>query len=121
MNRYVGALVVMMLIAAPCQAQDSQKPEQGLPGKQEQQGLMQGQQQKLIGNVNLPPGPYVLTNVRSGQNFYVAVENGQMYLAGQDSPVPVILPGPVTPQQQQGIGGIRGVQNGIPQLQMPGQ
>ena len=46
------------------------------------QGMMNGQP-SLIGNVNLPPGQYMMTNVQTGHAFYVQVQNGQMFLSAQ--------------------------------------
>lgn len=99
MKRYAAlALVAFAFAAIPCRGQILQKLEQGLLGGQGQQGLLPGQQgslpgqqgllpgqaapPQLVGNVNLPPGQYMMTNVQSGQAFYVSVQNGQMYLSG---------------------------------------
>jgi hypothetical protein len=79
----VVSLSTVIAAAAPCRAQLFQKLEQGLLG-----GQGQGQQggATLLGNVNLPPAQYMMTNVQTGQAFYVMVQNGQMYLSGQAAP-----------------------------------
>ena len=105
MKRYVvTSLIAFAIAASPCHAQLLQKLQQNLLGGQgqgqaPQQGLLPGQQQGLlpglipgvqqqnsiIGNVNLPPGQYLMSNVQTGQAFYVNVQNGQMSLAPQPS------------------------------------
>ncbi len=51
----------------------------------QQGGGMFGQQAgaTLVGNVNLPQGQYVMTNMQTSQAFYVTVQNGQMFLTSQ--------------------------------------
>jgi hypothetical protein len=125
MKRYAAlALVTVVFAIAPCHAQMLQKLEQGLLGGQGQgapgmmpggaammpgmQGMMGGGmgQQAMIGNVNLPPGQYMMTNVQTGQAFYVAVQNGQMYLSqGGPQMMPPgqgMMPGPAMMPPQQG-------------------
>lgn len=96
MKRYAAAIASASLLAtAPAHAQLLEKLEQSLLGGQgqgQQQVLGQGQQQNfmpgtsspsaVIGNVNLPPGQYMLSNVQTGQAFYVVIQNGQMSLTG---------------------------------------
>jgi hypothetical protein len=103
MNRSVAlSLVALIFIGIPCQAQILKHLEQDLMGGQNQ-GQTQVQAQ-LVGNVNLPPGQYMMTNVQTGQGFYVVVQNGQMYLSGQQGTQQMMAPG----QQggmQRGTGG----------------
>lgn len=47
------------------------------------QGLIQGQGSTLVGNVSLPPAQYMMTNVQTGQAFYVTAQNSQMFLNNQ--------------------------------------
>jgi len=117
MKRYaVGILVALVCATAPSQAQFLKKLEQDLMGGQ-QQGLMPGQQAQatVVGNVNLPPGQYLMTNVQTGQAFYVSVQNGQMFLTGQPAPT-MLAPGQGMMQQQQpaGTGGF--MQGGLGNL-----
>lgn len=118
MKRYPAVLLLLLLIAAvPCQAQFLKKLEQDLMGGQAQgqQGAVPAQQAQamLVGNVNLPPGQYLMTNVQSGQAFYVVVQNGQMLLTGQPVAPQTVAPGQGLMQQQPqgGLGGI--IDNGI--------
>lgn len=126
MKRYAAvALVALAMAGTPCHAQFLQKLQDTLIGGQgqgQQQGMMPGQQSNLLGNVNLPPGQYMMTNVQSGQAFYVAVQNGQMFLTspGQQG-APQMMPGQGMFQQpgqgmlpQQGQGGMGGlIKNGL--------
>jgi hypothetical protein len=126
MKRYAVASVagVISLLAAavaasPVQAQLMKQIEQGLlggqsqnqmsgmlPGQQNSAGFGQTQNANLVGNVNLPQGQYLMTNVQTNQAFYVMVQNGQMYLSG-DPNVQSAVPGVQTvPPQQGGIGGL---------------
>lgn len=149
MKRYLAvALVALFFSGVPCQAQFLQNLEKGLLG-----GQGQGQQPQpvVVGNVNLPPGQYLMTNVQSGQAFYVAVQNGQMFLTGQPAPPQMMAPGQgymqqpgqvmmqpqqmmapgqgmMQPQQPSGMGGL--IERGLggflknemaPQQQVPGQ
>jgi len=126
MKRYAAvALVALAFAGTPCHAQFLQKLEQTLTGGQGQQQGMPGQLNQVIGNVNLPPGQYMMTNVQSGQAFYVAVQNGQMFLTGPGQQAPQMMPGQggggIFPQQgqgflqqQQGQGGMGGlIKNGL--------
>jgi hypothetical protein len=120
----------LILAAMPSSAQFLKKLEQELVGGQQQTG--QPAQPTLLGTVNLPPGQYLMTNVQSGQAFYVLVQGGQMYLSNQavQQPqqqgfLPGVLPGqglmpgqngqglPPGQQQQGGMGGFveRGLGN----------
>src|SRR5262249_30319661 len=56
---------------------------QELVGGQQQQQPAPQAQPTLIGNVNLPAGQYLMTNVQTSQAFYVVVQGGQMYLSSQ--------------------------------------
>jgi hypothetical protein len=78
----------------------------------QQQGSMFGQQAgaTLVGNVNLPPAQYLMTNLQTNQAFYVTVQNGQMYLTGQPGGAQTMMPGQGMMQQQQG--GMGGLMNG---------
>lgn len=103
---------------------------QGLPPAQTQpQGFLsnflpaQQSQSNLVGNVNLAPGQYMITNTQTGQAFYVVVQNGQMILGQQQSQFGNGGPGQfgqgqapqqggLFPQTQQGgVGGL--LKNGI--------
>jgi hypothetical protein len=102
MKRSVAlSLVALIFIGIPCQAQMFKKLEQDLMGGQNQ-GQTQVQAQ-LVGNVNLPPGQYMMTNVQTGQGFYVLVQNGQMFLSGQQGTQQMMAPG--QGGMQQGAGG----------------
>ena len=108
----VISLVAIFATVAPCQAQILKELEQGLLGGQGQNGQQQlmpgapgmygGQMAPppLIGNVNLPPGQYMMTNVQTGQAFYVIVQGGQMYLS-QGAPQ-MMAPGQMTAPGQFG-------------------
>lgn len=131
MKRYAAVLLLALVFAAgPCQAQFFKQMEQGLLGNQgQQQGMMPGQQVQatVVGNVNLPPGQYMMTNVQTGQAFYVAVQNGQMFLTGQPGAPQMMAPGQGMIQQQGGVGGLmRGglgnfLKNELVPQQAPGQ
>lgn len=115
MKRYAGALLLTIMFTAiftvvPCQAQFMKQLEQTLLGGQNQ-GLAPGQQPQVIGNVSLPPGQYMITNMQTGQAVYVGVQNGQMFLVEQPVAPSGIMPGQgYAPQNQPaGVGGmIRG-------------
>ena len=98
MKRYAASalLLILVLAAAPCQAQFLKKLEQEFLGQGQQQGLTPGQP-TMVGNANLPPGQYMMTNVQTGQAFYITIQNGQIYLTGQA----VNQPGQGFVQQQQ--------------------
>jgi hypothetical protein len=122
MKRSIALLLLALgFIATPCQAQFFKKLEQDLMGGQNP-GQTQVQAQ-LVGNVNLPPGQYMMTNVQTGQGFYVVVQNGQMFLSGQQGIPQTIAPGQGAIQQQ-GTGGGFGnfLKNELaPQQQFPNQ
>lgn len=126
MKRFAAvSLVALVLVAIPCQAQFLKTLEKDLlngQGQQQQQGNMPGQQGpgSLVGNVNLPPGQYMMTNVQTGQAFYVSVQNGQMFLS---SPPPQMMaPGQGMMQQQQRGGFGNFLRNELaPQQQGPNQ
>ena len=109
MKRFPALVVLAIALAAlPCQAQFLKKIEQELiggPGTG-QQGLLPGQQPQatLIGNVNLPPGQYIVTNTQTGQAFYIAIQNGQVFLTSQQPSQQMLAPGQGV-QQQGGLGG----------------
>ena len=129
MKRYAAmALLALVFVATPCQAQFLKKLEQqfiGGQGQGQQQGMMPGQQAQVVGNVNLPPGQYMMTNVQTGQGFYVVVQNGQMFLTGSQSTPQMMAPGQGMMQQQGGMGGLGGLggllKNGLSPQQGPGQ
>jgi hypothetical protein len=118
------ALVAAVLAVAPGNAQFLQKLEQGLIGGQGQapgyngSGQQQmppgyngsGQQQlqpMFVGNVNLPPGQYMMSNVQTGQAFYVSVQGGQMYMSNQADSQQTFSPNQGLLQPQQGgVGGL---------------
>ena len=112
MKRYAAMLVLaLVLVGVPCQAQFLKQLENSLLGGQ-QPGQQQGMT-SLVGNVNLPPGQYMMTNVQTGQAFYVVVQNGQMFLTGQPVQQQMMVPGPgMMQQQQQQQGGMGGLLNG---------
>jgi hypothetical protein len=120
----LASMVSLLLPTIPCQAQLLQKLEQGLMGSQGQgQGGMFGQQsqQTLLGNVNLPAAQYMMTNVQTGQAFYVTVQNGQMYMTGQAAQQGM-MPGQGMMQGQgmipgQGMMSGQGMMNGMQQQQ----
>lgn len=117
MNRYTLLSVATLFVAAaaPCQAQFLQDlKDQFLGGGGAAAGQYQ-QQAQIIGNVSLPPGTYMMSNVQTGQAFYVSVQNGQMVLAQQPGATPnTVAPatggpggalgGLLAPQQQQQYG-----------------
>jgi hypothetical protein len=111
MKRYAAlTLLVFVLAAVPCQAQFLKKLGEEFLNQGQQQGAMPGQQPTMIGNVNLPPGQYMMTNVQTGAAFYVVVQNGQMYLIGtaqqqmMNSGQGLLQQGQT--QQQGGLGGM---------------
>ncbi len=114
MRRFAAvAVLTLIIVALPCQAQFLKKLEQDLIGGQNQQGLMPGQQPQavMVGNVNLPPGQYIMTNTQTGQAFYVAVQNGQMFLTNNQPSQQMIAPGQGMYQQQGQTGGLGGLGN----------
>jgi hypothetical protein len=143
MKRYLAislAVGALIFAIAPSQAQFLKDLQQNFLGGGQQQGQMPGQfgggvqqQNAFIGNVNLPPGQYMMSNVQTGQAFYVLVDNGQMYLSGQPGGQQPLAPGQgglfQQPQQQQGgVGGMlkEGLGNFLknqiaPQQQVPNQ
>jgi hypothetical protein len=107
-----SAVAAASVFVAPCQAQFLKNLQDsllgGTAGQQQANGVAQPQ---LVGSVNLPPAQYMMTNVQTGQAFYVTVQSGQMYLGGQQAP-PVMPSQTVMPQQQGGgFGGM--VKNGL--------
>ena len=105
MKRYITVVLFLSLLAlaVPCQAQFMKKLKDGLINQTQQQ-LSPGQQ-SFLGNVNLPPGQYMMTNVQTGQAFYVMVQNGQMYLSSNQynqMPQQNMVPGQQTMTQQGG-------------------
>jgi hypothetical protein len=148
------SLSAIFTAASPCQGQLLKQLEQGLMGGQgqgQQQGLMPGQQAggmygqqngsmfgqqaggmfgqqagaTLVGNVNLPQGQYVMTNMQTSQAFYVTVQNGQMFLTSQPGAPQAMPSGQMMPQQQGGMGGLGGLgrllKNELQQQQAPQQ
>ncbi len=125
MNRYAvmslaAALSVVAsgVTMAPCQAQFLKTLQDSLLGGQNaQQGTGFNQpQMSLVGTVNLPPAQYMMTNVQTGQAFYVTVQNGQMFLGNQQVAPQNFMPNQnMAPQQsgqqQGGLGGM--VKNGL--------
>lgn len=80
------------------------------------QGLIQGQGSTLVGNVSLPPAQYMMTNVQTGQAFYVTVQNSQMFLNNQPigQGAGQIMPGQIPAGQMTQQGGLGGLmQNGL--------
>lgn len=115
MNRYTLLSVAALFVAAatPCQAQFLQDlKDQFLGGGGAAAGQYQ-QQPQIIGNVSLPPGTYMMSNVQTGQAFYVAVQNGQMALV----PQPGVAPNTVAPT----TGGLGGALGGLLSPQQPQQ
>jgi hypothetical protein len=74
----------------------------------QQTGALFGQQSgnTLVGNVNLPPAQYMMTNLQTNEAFYVTVQNGQMFLSGQPGTPQAMAPGQMMQQQQGGMGGL---------------
>jgi hypothetical protein len=116
----LGVAAVAMCCVLPANAQFLKSLENAVLGGGAQQQGMPGQPQ-FLGNVSLPAGTYMMSNVQTGQAFYVTVQNGGMYLSQGTTP-----PG----YPQGGGGGIGGALGGIlgqPQQQqqqpygMPGQ
>ncbi|CAN5537875.1 hypothetical protein BH11CYA1_BH11CYA1_14800 [soil metagenome] len=104
------------LSMAPCQAQFLKNLQDSLLGgqaAQQQANSFAQPQQTLVGTVNLPPAQYMMTNVQTGQGFYVTVQNGQMFLGGQQVAPQAVVPSQVAPVQPQsgGFGGM--VKNGL--------
>lgn len=81
----LGVGVVALSWILPANAQFLKNLEHSLLGGAGQQGGMPGQAQ-FIGNVSLPTGNYMMSNVQTGQAFYVSVQNGQMYLSQGTTP-----------------------------------
>jgi hypothetical protein len=80
------------------------------------QGQIQGQGSTLIGNVSLPPAQYMMTNVQTGQAFYVTVQNSQMFLNSQPmgQGTGQVMPGQIPAGQMMQQGGLGGLmQNGL--------
>ena len=132
MKRFAAvSFFAFVLVAVPCQAQFLKTLEKDLLGGQgqaQQQGAVPGQQGQgsLIGNVNIPPGQYMMTNVQTGQAFYVLVQAGQMFLSGPPASPQMMAPGQgmmqQQPQQQQGGGFGNFLRNQLaPQQQVPNQ
>jgi hypothetical protein len=114
----VISLLAVAAAASPVQAQFMKQIEQGLlggqsqnqmpgmlPGQQNTAGFGQTQNANLVGNVNLPQGQYLMTNVQTNQAFYVMVQNGQMFLSGDASMQPAVPGAQTMPPQQGGMGG----------------
>lgn len=81
---FAGLMFVLLLAAAsmvPCQAQFLKKLEQQfMQGNQGTAG-MAGDQGQVAGNTSLPAGQYMMTNMQSGQGFYVTINpQGQMFI-----------------------------------------
>ena len=135
----VFALVAFMLAVPACQAQFLKKLGQELL---QGNSAMPGQNGGGLagtpaGSTNLPPGQYMMTNMNTGQGFYIMVDNqGQMYAsqpqAGQTMPgqfgAGAVMPGQQTmpgqfgagqQQQQGGVGGF--MKNLLKDQLMPGQ
>ena len=118
------SLIAIAFTATPVHGQLLQKLEQGLLGGQQQGMPGQQTQPVLVGTVNLPQGQYMMTNVQTGQAFYVMVQNGQMYFSQPPAP-PMMAPGQMMgqpgsmmppgqmmqQQQQPGMGGF--LRNGL--------
>jgi|GEM_PF-1121399 hypothetical protein len=110
------SVVAASISMAPCQAQFLKTLQDSLLGGQaaQQQANSLGQPQlTLVGTVNLPPAQYMMTNVQTGQGFYVTVQNGQMFLGGQQVAPQNLVPNQTAIPQQQtgGFGGM--VKNGL--------
>lgn len=95
----VAALVALVFACAPCRAQLLQKLEQNLlngqnsaAGLQARRAAIMQRQQGLIGNVNMQPGKYMITNAQTGQSFYVTVHNGRMFFSGNAGAPPMMAP-----------------------------
>lgn len=94
----------------PCDAQFLKKLEQTL---MQGQGMYGGQGQ-LAGNTSLPAGQYMVTNMQTGQGFYLTVNpQGQMFVSSPAPGQQQMMPGAngqgLPPQgvtNQSGFGGM---------------
>jgi len=128
------SLLAVAAIGSPCQAQFMKQLGQELLGGQGQNplgqqagqpgamGFGQNQTANFVGNVNLPQGQYMMTNLQTNQAFYVTVQSGQMYFSADPNAQQVLPGGQALQQQPAGIGGM--VKNGLGsflknQLQQP--
>lgn len=120
---FVCSLMVSAASVQPCEAQFLKKLEQQLmQGNQGQAGLLGGQGQ-AAGNTSLPAGQYMMTNMQTGQGFYVTVNpQGQMFVTspangqqqqqmmpganGQGLPPQGVAPGVMQQQQSSGFSGL---------------
>lgn len=104
MKRYLTVVLILsfLAVALPCQAQFMKKLKNSLLNQNQQQ---YGQpQMSFVGNVRMPPGQYMMTNMQTKQAFYVTIQSGQMFLSQQ---TPQLQQQPITPGQsmtQQGGG-----------------
>ncbi len=107
---------LVQLSTMPVQAQFLKKLGEGLLQGQGQNQGMAGQQGQPAGSTSLPPGQYMMTNMASGQGYYIMVDgNGQMFASipqgGQQMQNQQL-------QNQPGAGGFRGaLQNLVPGMQ----
>lgn len=134
MKRLSLLLLAMTFCALPCQAQFLKELGKELLGGAGAQ-QMPGQQQQAgapAGSTSLPPGQYMMTNMGTGQGYYVMVDaNGQMFASvpqGGQVQAPQAVSGPLgglvpqlggqaqlqqqQPQQQQQQGGFGGFVKG---------
>ncbi|MBX9686801.1 MAG: hypothetical protein K2X27_08875 [Candidatus Obscuribacterales bacterium] len=134
----VFLVLAVNLWSNPCQAQFLKKlSEELLQGQSNQQNNPASIQSQgsPAGNTNLPPGQYMMTNMNTGQGFYIMVNgNGQMFASipgsGQNLPTqsatPPMVPGsnPALnqPATQNGVGGfMKGALNNFLQNQLSPQ
>lgn len=97
-------LVVTFFCAMPCRAQFMKQLKDSLVGQGQQQ--QQQQAPTILGNVNLPPGQYMMTNVQTGNAFYVFVQNGQMFLSGPPAQSQQQMMAPAAGTTPQSTGGM---------------
>ena len=136
-----GFILSCLLAAAnvnPCEAQFLKKLEQSLMQGQGPNGLLGGGPGQMAGNTNLPAGQYMMTNMQTGQGFYVTINpQGQMFITspagnqqqmmpganGQGLPPQGVAPALMQQQQSGGVGGMmkNGMGNFLRNELAPGQ
>ncbi len=90
MKRYAISLLALLFVAAPCNAQFLKKLEQEFSQNQTGGGALGGLSSLLpganngggqvAGTTSLPQGQYTMTNMQTGQAYYVLVnQSGQMF------------------------------------------
>lgn len=114
MKRIAAVLTLSLLLAVPsCQAQFLKKLGQDLLNGNNNQNMPGqfggGTAGQPAGTTNMPPGQYMMTNMGSGQAFYILVDNnGQMYASvpGNNGMAPGMVQPGMGQVQQGGMGGL---------------